>query len=68
MKKIISMNVKPYSLKELADIYGVCGKTLKKWIKPFEKELGGQIGRFYTIPQVEIIFERLGYPYMLQAA
>ncbi len=68
MGKIISINVKPYTLSELAERYGVCTRTIHKWIEPFESELGEKIGRFYTVRQVEIIFENLGYPYLFQEA
>lgn len=52
----------PYSLVELATIYDVCDRTFKKWIKPFENEIGQRHGRFFTISQVRIIIEKLGLP------
>jgi hypothetical protein len=54
--------LKPYSIKELADIYGVCDKTFKKWLKPFETIVGAKQGRYFTVAQVRIIFEKLGVP------
>ena len=68
MGKIISINVKPYTLSELAERYSVCTGTFHNWIKPFEAELGTKIGRYYSVRQVEIIFENLGYPYLFQEA
>ena len=62
------MNVKPYTITELADMYGVCGRTFKCWIKPFEAELGRKIGRIYSVKQVEIIFDNLGFPYTFKEA
>lgn len=56
------VKLKPYSLSELAGIYGVCNRTLKRWMKPFEEEIGERDGRFYQIPQVKVIFERLMVP------
>lgn len=56
--------LKPYTLTELAGLYNVNYKTLREWIKPFEAEIGKKIGRFYTIPQVRIIFEKLELPTM----
>jgi len=53
---------KPYSLRELGKLYGVCARTLKKWLEPIEAEVGPRRGRFYTINQVELIFEKLGEP------
>jgi hypothetical protein len=49
-------------------VYEVDWRTLKKWLQPFEIEIGEKIGRFYSIRQVEIIFDKLGYPYIIQEA
>ena len=54
--------IKPYSTKDLARIYGVCVKTFKKWTKPFELLIGAKNGRYYTVAQVKIIFEKIGVP------
>ena len=56
------IQLKPYSITELARIYGVDPRTLKKWLVPFEKELGEMQGRFYQIPQVKVIFDKLSLP------
>ena len=52
----------PYSAVELSSIYDVCDRTFKKWIKPFEREIGTKQGRYYTISQVRVIIEKLGLP------
>lgn len=57
--------MRPYSTKELAKIYGVCDRTLLKWMKPFAAEIGEKRGRYYTVAQVEVIFQRLGMPYKI---
>ena len=54
--------MKHYSTKELARIYGVCDKTLLKWMKPFTTCIGQKQGRYYTVAQVKLIFEKLGMP------
>lgn len=54
--------LKPYSLKELAEIYEIDWRTFKKWLKPFEAEIGKKEGRYYKIPQVRIIFRKLELP------
>jgi hypothetical protein len=54
--------LKPYSLKELCKIYGVDRRTIKRWMKPFEQELGERLGWYYTIPQVRLIFKKLDLP------
>jgi hypothetical protein len=54
--------LKPYSQKELAAFYGVCPKTLEKWLTPFQKNIGLRLGRYYTVRQVSIILDKLGMP------
>lgn len=62
------IKLKPYSMTELARIYGVDPRTLKKWLVPFEKEIGIKQGRFYQIPQVKLIFDKLSLPSKLTIA
>ena len=57
-----TIEIKHYSAKELAKLYGVCDKTLIKWMKPFNNDIGEKQGRYYTVAQVRIIFEKLGTP------
>ncbi len=57
-----SIGVKPYSLTELANIYGVTNRTMKKWIVKHDQAVGEKVGRLYTALQVKIIFEKLGLP------
>ena len=57
-----AIEMKHYSTKELARIYGVCDKTLLKWMKPFTESIGQKQGRYYTVAQVKIIFDKLGLP------
>lgn len=60
-----SIMLKAYSLSELARIYDVDWRTFKKWVKPFEAEIGTKQGRFYTVAQVRVIFEKLSLPGMV---
>lgn len=62
MDKAISKAVKPYSLSELADHYGVTRHTMRKWLKPHQGEIGDAVGRLYTVKQVKSIFTALGLP------
>jgi hypothetical protein len=55
-------DLRPYSVKEIASIYNVCDKTLKKWLKPHEPLIGVKQGRYFTVVQVKVIFEKLGLP------
>jgi len=54
--------IRPYSTKELAGTYNVCDKTMKKWIMPFIEQVGERNGRYYSVAQVKIIFDKLGVP------
>ncbi|HQD11052.1 MAG TPA: hypothetical protein PLQ65_15380 [Flavihumibacter sp.] len=56
------VELRPYTIAELADMYGVSKKTLRKWMEPFQEQIGERIGFFYSIVQVKIIFEKLGMP------
>lgn len=60
--KTTVIKLKPYSLAELARQYEVCVRTMQKWMLPFEKDIGVKQGRYFTISQVKIIFEKLGLP------
>jgi hypothetical protein len=57
-----AFEMKHYSTKELARFYGVCDKTLLKWMKPFATAIGQKQGRYFTVAQVRIIIEKLGMP------
>jgi transposase-like protein len=57
-----TIEIKPYNLTELSRIYGVTTRTIKKWITPFEKEMGMKNGRYYNAKQVKILFDKLGLP------
>lgn len=54
--------IRHYSTKDLAKCYGVCDKTLLKWMKPFAKEIGQKQGRFFIVAQVLVILDKLGKP------
>lgn len=57
--------VRPYTTKELCNIYKISDKTLHKWLQPFRKKMGIKRGRYYTVAQVGIIFTRLGIPFTI---
>lgn len=47
------------TLLQLAARWHVSVRTVKRWIKPFEAELGQVDGKIYTPRQVKIILEHL---------
>ena len=59
---IQTTQIKPCTLTELAAIYGVGIRTMKKWITPHQQAVGEKHGRIYTALQVKVIFEKLGLP------
>jgi hypothetical protein len=56
------IRLRAYSVKEVAHMYGVSGKILKKWLDPLEKEIGQRNGHFYNPKQMKVIFDRYGIP------
>lgn len=56
------LEIKPYSKKELAAIYGITPRSFSTWLKPFSSLIGIKIGKYYNIHQVKIIVEKLGFP------
>ena len=57
-----TIEIRPYSLTELAQIYGVTNRTMKNLIIRHDEAVGEKIGRLYTTLQIKIIFEKLGLP------
>lgn len=54
--------MKAITHKQLADAYGVNGRTLSRWIKKLNIFSPNQSNRMYTPAQVEVIFKKLGTP------
>ena len=61
MKKYMD-DIKPYTLKELAEFYEVSAKIFRNWLRPFRKQIGKKEGHFFTVNQVKIILDKLGAP------
>lgn len=57
-----SIQLRGYSLSELARMYQISEKSFRTWIKPFTAEIGERHGRYYNVNQVKIILEKLGFP------
>ena len=52
--------IKAYKLKELAALYSVDRKTMRKWIKKHEQLIGKALGHFYLYHQVRMMIQVLG--------
>ena len=59
---VSQLQVRPYSYKELTQLYGVSKRTFQNWLKPFMEEIGEKRGRYFTVNQIEIVFKKLGFP------
>lgn len=66
MKAKNQIEVRPHNLKELAHLYKVDVRTFTKWLRPYKDEIGIIVGRVFTVKQVETIFDKLGYPYVVE--
>jgi hypothetical protein len=60
------IEIKPYSITELAQIYQVSIHIIRKWLSPHSEAIGKKIGRMYTVHQVKIIFQKLDIPGTLE--
>jgi len=58
--------VKPYTVKELAGLYGVSTKTLRTWMMPHKEAIGERVSRYFTALQIQTIFDRLGMPPVME--
>jgi hypothetical protein len=58
----MKIEIKPYSLGDLAIFYKIDRKTLKNWLNKHKSNIGDRHGYYYTIKQVKIIFDVLGMP------
>ncbi|MBN8782281.1 MAG: hypothetical protein J0G98_04385 [Terrimonas ferruginea] len=59
-RKVVETKV--YSIGELAQLYEISVRTMNRWLKPHDEVIGKRVGRFYTVRQVSIIFDKLGLP------
>jgi NADH/NAD ratio-sensing transcriptional regulator Rex len=59
-------DVKPYSMKQLCDIYQISDKTMRKWLKPFSEQIGQRQGHIYNVAQIAVIFSKLGVPGVIE--
>lgn len=56
------IEIKPYNIKELAQIYDMNPRTFSLWINKMKHQLGEKKGRYFDVNQVEKIINHLGIP------
>lgn len=54
--------IKPYRIIDLAAIFDVNRKTMRRWMSNFPSELGKPDGKYYSINQVEFMIAQFGLP------
>lgn len=54
--------VKPYRLSDLATIFDVNRKTMRKWLDKYPDELGKREGKYFSVRQVQFCLEKFGLP------
>lgn len=50
------------TIQQLASEYSVSRETMRKWLEPFNHEIGERIGNIFNVSQVRIIYQKLGQP------
>lgn len=54
--------IRRYRINDLAAIYEISYKTMRKWMSNFPDELGRKAGRYYSIRQLEFMIGQFGEP------
>ena len=54
--------VKPYRLSDLAIIFDVKRKTMRKWLDKYPEQFGKREGKYFSIRQVEFCLQTFGLP------
>ncbi len=52
-------DIRPMTIAQLAQRWGVSQRTVRRWLKPYEAEIGRRVGNIYNARQVAIILSRL---------
>lgn len=61
----VLVEVRPYNMKELCALYKMSYKVMYTFLAPLKGTLGKKRGHFYSVRQVEAIFNELGVPYLI---
>ncbi len=55
--------IRSYTLQQLANLYRVCERTMRRWLARFKAHIGPRVGFYYNVRQVKTIFEKLTPPH-----
>ena len=60
-----SLIIRPYRMKDLAAIYGVSAKTIRRWLDSKVPDEGRKTNLYFTVDQVKTIVTALGIPHKI---
>lgn len=63
--RIITVQIKPYTGKELSVLFNMSKRTFNRNIKGIREQLGIRIGHYWNIHQIELIIAHMGRPYQV---
>lgn len=58
--------VKPYQMRQLAEIYEVHPRTMRRWISKLAPNLTKEKRRYFTIDEVVTIVNAIGIPHTIK--
>ncbi len=59
------LHIRPYRIKDLAAIYGVCARTLRHWMEQNGIREDKKTCKYFSIAEVLAIVNALGFPQTL---
>lgn len=57
-----TIELRPYSKKELRELYGISVTTFRKWIENHADFFGNKYRKLFTVKEIEFIFQTFGIP------
>jgi hypothetical protein len=54
--------IRPYRQKDIAWVYGVSTRTIRRWMKKLTPMIGNKNAKYYTIEEVTTIVQAIGIP------
>jgi transcription initiation factor TFIIIB Brf1 subunit/transcription initiation factor TFIIB len=58
--------IRPYMLKDLAEVYHVSAKTVRRWINKLIPEVGPKHAKYFTVNEVSKIVNAIGLPQKIE--
>ena len=61
-ESIQTIELRPYSKKELRELYGISVTTFRKWMESHGDFFGNKYRKLFTVKEIEFIFQTFGIP------